>query len=44
MLDEAVALHNGEVGDPVTPEDLKAWGIDPAELSDDPEPLPEFMR
>lgn len=29
MLDEAVALHTGEAGEPVTDEDLQEWGIDP---------------
>jgi predicted RNase H-like HicB family nuclease len=28
MLDEAVALHTGEAGDPVTDEDLRELGID----------------
>lgn len=44
MLDEAVALHTGEIGDPVTDEDLREWGIDPDTIPDDPEPLPDFMQ
>jgi len=34
-LDEAVALHKGEIGEPVTDEDLREWGIDPDEASDE---------
>jgi len=34
-LDEAVALHKGEIGEPVTDEDLREWGIDPDEVSDE---------
>ena len=41
-LDEAVALHKGEIGDPVTDEDLRELGLDPEEVEDDEE-LPEFM-
>lgn len=37
MLDEAVALHRGEIGEPVTDEDLEELGIDPDEALDDPE-------
>lgn len=44
MLDEAVALHKGEIGRSVTDDDLREWGIDPDEIPDEPEPLPEFMR
>jgi predicted RNase H-like HicB family nuclease len=36
MLDEAVALHTGEAGEPVTDEDLREWGIDPDEVPDEP--------
>jgi predicted RNase H-like HicB family nuclease len=36
-LDEAVALHEGEIGEPVTDEDLREWGIDPDEVPDEPE-------
>jgi predicted RNase H-like HicB family nuclease len=32
MLDEAVALHRGEAGRPVTEDDLREWGIDPDEV------------
>lgn len=35
-LDEAVALHTGEIGNPVTDEDLREWGIDPADVPDGP--------
>jgi predicted RNase H-like HicB family nuclease len=35
MLDEAVALHTGEAGDPVTDEDLEEWGLDPDEVPDE---------
>lgn len=31
MLDEAVALHTGEAGEPVTDEDLEELGLDPDE-------------
>jgi predicted RNase H-like HicB family nuclease len=34
-LDEVVALHKGEIGEPVTDEDLQEWGIDPDEASDE---------
>lgn len=33
MLDEAVALHRGDVGRPVTDDDLREWGIDPEAVS-----------
>jgi len=42
-LDEAVALHKGEIGEPVTEDDFREWGIDPNEVGDDEE-LPEFMQ
>jgi len=29
MLDEAVSLHTGEAGEPVTDEDLEELGLDP---------------
>ena len=35
MLDEAVALHTGETGRPVTDEDLEEWGIDPEDVTDE---------
>lgn len=31
-LDEAVALHNGEVGEPVSDADLRDLGIDPEDV------------
>ncbi|WP_408957273.1 type II toxin-antitoxin system HicB family antitoxin [Natrinema sp. 74] len=34
-LDEAIALHRGEVGEPVTDDDLREWGIDPDDVSDE---------
>lgn len=43
MLDEAVALHQGE-GEPIEDEDaaLEELGLDPDDTGD--EPLPEFMQ
>jgi len=35
MLDEAVALHTGEAGEPVTDEDLEELGLDPDEVPDE---------
>lgn len=35
-LDEAVALYNGETGEPVTDEDLREWEIDPEEVPEEP--------
>lgn len=35
-LDEAVALHRGEIGRPVTDEDLQELGIDPDTVPDEP--------
>jgi predicted RNase H-like HicB family nuclease len=51
-LDEALALHRGDAGDPVaTPEEerdvLRELGIDPDEVEaarDDADELPTFMR
>jgi len=37
MLDEAVALHKDEAGEPVTDEDLRELGIDPDSVSDEPQ-------
>ena len=34
-LDDALALHRGEKGRPVTADDLREWGIDPEEVSDE---------
>lgn len=36
-LDEAVALHNGEIGDPVTEVDLRDLGINPDTVPDEPQ-------
>lgn len=46
MLDDAVALHMGETGEPIADEDsfLREIGIDPDEISDEPEPLPDFLQ
>jgi predicted RNase H-like HicB family nuclease len=35
MLDEAVALHAGEAGEPVSDEDLEELGLDPDEVPDE---------
>ena len=35
-LDEAVALHKGEIGEPVTDADLRDLGLDPDEVPDEP--------
>lgn len=34
-LDEAVALHAGEIGDPVTDSDLRDLGLDPEKIPDE---------
>ena len=46
MLDEAVALHKGEIGEPIEDEEsfLQEIGIDPNDIPDEPEPLPEFLQ
>ena len=36
-LDEAVALHRGEIGEPVTDADLRDLGIDPDAVPDEPQ-------
>jgi predicted RNase H-like HicB family nuclease len=36
-LDEAVALHRGEIGEPVTDADLRDLGIDPGAVPDEPQ-------
>lgn len=36
-LDEAVALHNGEIGEPVTNADLRDLGLDPDNVPDEPQ-------
>ena len=45
-LDEAVALHRGEIGNPVTDADLRDLGVDPDTVPDKPqEPdVPWFTR
>jgi predicted RNase H-like HicB family nuclease len=35
-LDEAVALHTGEIGEPVTDADLRDLGLDPDDIPDEP--------
>jgi predicted RNase H-like HicB family nuclease len=35
-LDEAVALHRGEIGEPVTDADLRDLGLDPDAVPDEP--------
>lgn len=35
-LDEAVSLHRGEIGQPVTDDDLRELGIDPDTVGDEP--------
>lgn len=37
MLDEAIALHRGEIGEPVTDEDLRDLGIDPESVPEEPQ-------
>jgi predicted RNase H-like HicB family nuclease len=37
-LDEAVALHTGEIGEPVTDADLRDLGVDPETVPDEPQP------
>jgi predicted RNase H-like HicB family nuclease len=36
-LDEAVALHTGEIGDAVTDADLRDLGLDPDAVPDEPQ-------
>jgi predicted RNase H-like HicB family nuclease len=45
-LDEAVALQQGDAGEPIEDEAafLKEIGIDPDETPDEPHALPEFLR
>ena len=45
-LDEAVALHTGEAGEPIEDEDafLRSIGVDPDEIPDEPHDLPKFMQ
>ncbi|MYL17537.1 type II toxin-antitoxin system HicB family antitoxin [Halorubrum terrestre] len=35
MLDEAVALHTGEAGEPVTDDDFEELGLNPDEVPDE---------
>ncbi len=43
-IDEAVALHNGEVGREPTDEELREIGIDPEDNTTGDEEPPDFMR
>jgi len=45
MMDEAVALHKGEIGEPIEDEEafLEELGIDPDEVEPTKE-LPDFMK
>jgi predicted RNase H-like HicB family nuclease len=36
-LDEAVALHRGDIGEPVSDDDLLELGIDPETIPDEPQ-------
>lgn len=44
MLDEAVALHRGEIGREPTDEELRELGIDPEDNTTGNEEPPDFMR
>ena len=44
MLDEAVALHKGEVGREPTDEELRELGIDPDDNTTGEKELPDFMQ
>ncbi|WP_436930397.1 type II toxin-antitoxin system HicB family antitoxin [Halosimplex halobium] len=44
MLDEAVALHKGEIGREPTDDELRELGIDPEDNTTGDEELPEFMQ
>jgi len=44
MLDEAVALHKGEIGREPTDEELRELGIDPADNTTGEKELPDFMQ
>lgn len=44
MLDEAVALHKGEIGHEPTAEELREMGIDPDRNDSESGELPEFMK
>ena len=45
MLDEAVSLHKGEIGEPIEDEEafMEELGIDPEEV-EPTEELPDFMK
>lgn len=34
-LDDALALHRGEKGRPITDDDLREWDLDPEEVADE---------
>jgi len=44
MLDEAVALHKGEIGREPTNEELRELGIDPEDNTTGDTELPDFMQ
>ncbi|WP_135364171.1 type II toxin-antitoxin system HicB family antitoxin [Halosimplex halophilum] len=44
MLDEAVALHKGEIGREPTDEELRELGIDPEDNTTGNEEPPEFLQ
>lgn len=44
MIEEAVALHKGEIGNEPTDEELREMGIDPDDNTTGDEEPPEFMR
>ena len=44
MLDEAVALHEGEIGHEPTDEELRELGIDSDDNATGTEELPDFMQ
>lgn len=44
MLDEAVALHKGEIGREPTDEELREMGIDPEDNTTGEKELPDFMQ
>jgi len=45
-LDEAVALHEGDAGEPIEDEEefLKELGIDLDDVPDEPRELPDFLQ
>ncbi|QCC50452.1 type II toxin-antitoxin system HicB family antitoxin [Halapricum salinum] len=44
MLDEAVALHKGEIGREPTDEELRELGIDPEDNTTGDAELPDFIQ